>query len=69
VAERTFARLLITDVYRRRLGALTGDEAARDGSRSMEEFRQRWEASYGPWEPEAVVRVIEFRALGPSRGE
>jgi len=67
VSDRSFARLLVTDVYRRRLGQFTEEEAARDGARSLEEFRQSWEAAYGPWNPAQIARVIEFRVLGPSR--
>ncbi len=69
VSGRAFARLLVTDVYRRRLGELTADEAARDGARSLADFRSKWEAAYGHWDPVALCRVIEFRALGPSRVE
>jgi hypothetical protein len=67
VSDRSFARLLVTDVYRRRVGYITEEEAVRDGARSLDEFRKRWEASYGRWDPAQIARVIEFRVLGPSR--
>lgn len=69
VADRSFARLLVTDVYRRRLGQLTEEEAVRDGARSLEDFRRRWEAAYGRWDPARIARVIEFRTLGQHRME
>jgi|GEM_PF-1200293 len=69
VSDRAFARLLVTDVYRRRLGQLTDEEAARDGAGSLDEFRRRWAAAYGRWDPSEIVRVIEFRPLGLSRTE
>jgi len=69
VSDRSFARLLVTDVYRRRLGELTEEEAARDGARSLEEFRARWAASYGRWDPSQIARVIEFRPMGRSRAD
>jgi hypothetical protein len=69
VADRPFARLLVTDIYRRRLGELTDEEALRDGAGSLEEFRKRWEASTGGWDPKEIVRVIEFWPLGSFRTE
>jgi len=69
VSDRSFSRLLVTDVYRRRLGQFTEEEAVRDGARSLDDFRRKWEAAYGPWDPARIARVIEFRALGPSRME
>jgi hypothetical protein len=63
VADRPFARLLVTDIYRRRLGELTDEEAVRDGAGSIGEFRKRWEAQAGGWDPSEIVRVIEFRPL------
>jgi len=69
VSDRSFARLLVTDVYRRRLGDLTPEEAARDGAASLDDFRKKWEVAYGRWDPARIARVIEFRALGSSRTE
>jgi hypothetical protein len=63
VSDRPFARLLVVDVYRRRLGELTEEEAGRDGAGSLSEWRQRWEAAAGGWDPSEIVRVIEFRTL------
>lgn len=65
VAERAFARLLVTDIYRRRLGQLTEEEAIRDGAASLEDFRSRWKATFGTWNPSELIRVIEFRTLRP----
>jgi len=69
VADRPFARLLVTDIYRRRLGELTDEEAVRDGAGSLEEFRKRWEASTGGWDASEIVRVIEFWPLRSFRTE
>jgi hypothetical protein len=69
VSDRAFARLLVTDVYRRRLGQLTEEEAMRDGATSLDEFRRKWEAAYGRWDPGKIARIIEFRTLRPSRME
>jgi len=63
VSDRSFARLLVTDVYRMRLEELTEEEAARDGASSLREWMQRWEAASGGWDPTEIVRVIEFRTL------
>jgi hypothetical protein len=67
VSDRPFARLLVTDVYRRRLGEITEAEATRDGARSLEEFQARWSTAYGRWDPAQIARVIEFRPMGRSR--
>ena len=69
VSDRAFARLLVTDVYRRRLGQFTEEEVARDGASSLEDFRKRWEAAHHRWDPGEIARLIQFRALGPSRME
>jgi len=69
VADRPFARLLVTDIYRRRLGELTEDEAVHDGAGSLAEFRKRWEATAGGWDPSEIVRVIEFWPLRSFRTE
>ncbi len=62
-SDRAFAQLLILDVYRRRLGELTEEDALAEGSGSLKELRRRWEESYHRWNPYEIVRVIEFRAL------
>ncbi|MEM2869100.1 MAG: ASCH domain-containing protein [Thermoplasmata archaeon] len=64
----SFAQLLITDVYRKRLADLTEEDAIADGSGSLEEFRRKWEAAYHRWNPFEIVRVIEFRPLRTLRG-
>jgi len=63
VSDRSFARLLITDVYRRRLGDISEEEAVRDGAASLQEFRGAWEAAHSGWNPSEIVRVIEFQVL------
>jgi hypothetical protein len=63
VTDRTFARLLVVDIYRRRLGELTQEEAVADGARSLEQFRKGWEEKNGAWDPSEIVRVIEFRPV------
>ena len=62
-SDTSFAQLLITDIYRKRLGELTEEEARADGAGSLEDFRRRWEATYHRWNPFEPVRVIEFRPL------
>lgn len=63
VSDRPFACLLVTDIYRRRLGDINEEEAVRDGAGSLDEFRKKWGASTGGWDPSEIVRVIEFRPL------
>ncbi|MGQ9582128.1 MAG: ASCH domain-containing protein [Thermoplasmatota archaeon] len=66
-SDRAFAQLLILDVYRRRLGELTEEDALAEGSGSLEELRRRWETTYHRWNPFELVRVIEFRPLRSMR--
>jgi hypothetical protein len=69
VSDRPFARLLVTDIYRRQLGDINEEEAVRDGAGSLVEFRKKWVASAGGWDPSEIVRVIEFRPLRSFRTE
>lgn len=63
VSDRSFARLLVVDIYRKRLGELTEEEAMRDGAGSLSEWKKKWEGASGGWDPSDIVRVIEFRTL------
>ena len=60
---KTGHRILITRVYRQRLGDITPEEAMKEGGYTVEEFKQIWILINGYWEPDEVVVVYEFRLV------
>jgi len=56
-------RILVTRVYRQRLGDITPEEARAEGGYSVEEFREAWRRIYGGWDPDEEVVVYEFKLL------
>jgi len=56
-------RILITRVYRQRLGDITPEEARKEGGYTVEEFKEVWRRINGSWNPDEEVWVYEFRAL------
>ncbi len=55
-----FADLRIDDVYRKKLGEFTEDDAIREGSYSLEEFINVWESLHGSWNPNETVYIVRF---------
>ena len=58
--HKTGHRILITRVYRQRLGEITPEEAMKEGGYTLDEFKQVWIRINGCWEPDEVVVVYEF---------
>gem|GEM_PF-5390704 len=54
-------RLLITRVYRQRLGEITPEECLKEGGYAPEGFREVWRRINGSWDPDEVVVVYEFK--------
>ena len=54
-------KILITNVYRQRLGDLTPEEALKEGGYTVDEFIEKWKEINGSWEPDEVVWVYEFK--------
>lgn len=48
-------------LYTQRLGEVSGEDARREGAKSLREFIADWENLYGAWDPEEAVWVVEFR--------
>lgn len=55
-----FADLKIDDVYRKKLGDFTEEDAKREGSYSLEEFINVWESLHGSWNPNETVYIVRF---------
>lgn len=56
-----FGYIEIVNKYRQRLGDITQEEARAEGFSSLEEFREFWENELGPWDPDLLVWVYEFK--------
>lgn len=59
-SRKPFAKLAVTDVYRKRVADVTEAEARADGAVSLYEWRKRWKERWGDTD---LVRVARFRAV------
>ena len=55
-----FADLQVTDVYRKKLGDFSDEDAKREGGYTLDEFKEVWEALHGEWNLNESVYVIRF---------
>jgi len=55
--------ITITRKFKQRLGDINPQDAKKEGSNSLEEFKQEWEKIYGPesWNPDKIVICYEFK--------
>lgn len=58
-------RIMVNRLYQKRLGDMTLEDALREGSSSLEEFRKEWTDLYDSWDDNQLVWVVEFEYLGP----
>ena len=56
-----FADLEVTNVYRKKLGDFDDEDAKREGSYTLNEFKEVWKTLHGEWNPNETVYVIRFR--------
>lgn len=56
-----FADLVVTDVYRKKLGDFDDEDAKREGGYTIDEFKKVWKTLHGEWNPNESVYVIKFR--------
>jgi ParB family chromosome partitioning protein len=56
-----FADLQVTEVYRKKLGDFDDEDARREGSYTLDEFKEVWKKLHGAWNPNESVYVIGFR--------
>lgn len=57
----------IERVYQEPLGAMTEDDARKEGGYTLADFREAWREINGDYDPEQVVDVIEFEYIGRKR--
>jgi hypothetical protein len=55
-----FASIIITGLRREKLGAITIEDAMREGYDDLVSYREGWKKINGSWEPNSVVYVVSF---------
>jgi ParB family chromosome partitioning protein len=58
-----YSDLEIKDVFRKKLGDFSEEDATREGGYTLEEFKQVWKNLHGNWNPKEYVYVIQFKFL------
>ncbi len=58
--EDSPAYVVVTDVYKERLGDLSEEDAKKEGGYTVEEFKNVWLDIHGEWNKNERVWVIEF---------
>ena len=65
--HKTGHKILITKVYRQRLGDITPEEAMKEGGYTVREFIEVWIRINGSWDPDEVVWIYEFKVIETPR--
>ena len=60
--------ILITRKFRQKLGDISQADAQAEGYKNLEEFKKAWTEIYGPWNPQKVVTVYEFKKIDEPHG-
>jgi hypothetical protein len=55
--------LRITSVERKKLRYFTEEDASREGSYTLAEFKNRWKQTHGDWDEDQLIYVIRFQKL------
>jgi ParB family chromosome partitioning protein len=60
--EPRIADIRIKDILRKRLGDFTDDDAKKEGESNLEQFKKKWQKTYGKgsWDPNLRVDVVRF---------
>jgi hypothetical protein len=58
--QKAQARILITACRQEKLGAITLEDARKEGFTNPEEFKQAWTEIHGAWNPDQIVTVYDF---------
>lgn len=65
--HNTGHKILITRIYRQRLGDITEEEARKEGGYTISEFVYVWMRINGVWDPDEEVVVYEFKVVETPR--
>ena len=55
-----FASIIITGLRREKLGAITIEDAMREGYDDLVSYKEGWKKINGYWEPNSIVYVVSF---------
>lgn len=58
-----FAKLMIENTHKERLGDLSEEDALKEGGFSLNEFVEVWKRINGHYNPDLIVWVIEFNVV------
>jgi hypothetical protein len=56
-----FASIIITGLRREKLGAVTIEDAMREGYDDLVSYKEGWKRINGYWDPNSVVYVVSFQ--------
>lgn len=56
-----FAKVLITDVYKERLGDISEKDAYSEGGYTVNDYIEAWKSINGNYDPDIVVWVVKFQ--------
>jgi hypothetical protein len=59
-SKNYFASIIITDLRREKLGAITIEDAMKEGYDDLQSYREAWRKNNGYWEPNTNVYVVSF---------
>lgn len=62
-SSKHFAKLLIRNAHKERLGDITEEDALKEGYNSIRDFVQDWKKVNNSHDPDLVVWVIEFEVV------
>jgi ParB family chromosome partitioning protein len=63
IYEPNIAQLRITSVERKKLRYFTEEDASREGSYTLAEFKNRWKQTHGDWDEDQLIYLIRFEKL------
>lgn len=66
--SKPFAYVKITGVREEPLGAITPEDARKEGYMSIQEYKEVFVRIYGAWTPDEVVSVVDFERVTPPEG-
>ena len=57
-------QIRVTKLFQQRLGAMTEDDAWKEGLPFLKDYREVWVDIYGHWDNDRMVWVVEFTYAG-----
>ncbi len=63
LSKEYFAKIKVKELYEQELGAMTDEDAIKEGYEDVESFREIWIKINGWWNNDAIISVIEFELV------